>query len=65
MIDPEDNVWGVWLDRDGEDPRWFEDHRGGARHFTREHAEAMADTLNRGLTSGVCEARILRPVDRN
>jgi hypothetical protein len=58
---PETEVWGVMLDVDGDDRRWFESHRGGARHFTKEHAQAMADTLNRGGMSGVCEARKLGP----
>jgi len=51
--------WGVWLDKGGEhgEPRWYEHHRGGPALHTEEHARALADTLNRGGTSGVCEAR--------
>ncbi len=51
--------WGVWLDKNGEhgEPRWFEHHRGGPNPYTEEHARALADTLNRGRLSGVCEAR--------
>jgi hypothetical protein len=51
--------WAVLVDRECEhgDCRWYEDHHGGPKRFGKDHARAMADTLNRGGMSGVCEAR--------
>lgn len=53
--------WGVWMDKEGDhgEPRWFEDHRGYPKSHEEEHARAMADTLNRGGMTGICEARPL------
>jgi hypothetical protein len=55
----ESGPWGVWLDKDGVrgEPHWFEHHRGGPNPYTEDHARALADTLNRGGLSGMCEAR--------
>lgn len=56
----EDGPWGVMVDVGGEDEHWYS-WRGYQRPMVKDHACALADTLNRGATSGRCEARAIPP----